>query len=293
MRCPLALAASALLLLGACDGDEPTPATDPAPADPSAESPEPESPEAESAEAEDEAPAEAPAERPGANRWPDEACARVIVVAYQGAMAAPASVSRSEEDARARAADLRTRVTEGGEDFAEVAREESDAASSGPRGGLLGTYDREGFPAIHEPIRDPVFALAVGETSDVLEAPYGFVVARRCVVEKIHTRHILVRYAGARNAPDDVTRTQAEARALATQLRAQAIAEGADFAAIARESSEDASADEGGDLGLVGRGLLAPAYEAAAWELQDGAISEVVESEFGFHVIQRIPDDEG
>jgi len=228
---------------------------------------------------------------PAADRWPNEACARAIVVAYRGAMAADEDVTRTEEEARARAEGIRTRVTEGGEEFADVARADSDASSSGPRGGLLGTYAREDFPEIHAPIRDAVFDLEVGETSEVLTAPYGFVVARRCPVEKVNSRHILVRYAGARSAPDDVTRSREEARALAEAILEEVGADGADFAAIARERSEDASAERGGALGMVGRGLLAPAYEETVWELDEQAISAVVESEFGFHIIQRLPDD--
>ncbi len=262
VRLLLALA----LLSTACGGEEAAPAAPPA------EPPAPPEPEA-----------------PPPPAYPNEACARVIVVAWQGATAAGEDVTRSEDEARARAEALRARV-EGGEDIAALARTESDASSSGPRGGLLGTYTRESFPAIHAPIRDAVFDLEVGALSEVIRAPYGYVVARRCPVEKIHTRHILVRHAGARNAPDDVTRTEAEARARAEALRAQVLAEGADFAAIARAESEDASAEEGGDLGMVGRGLLAQAYEEAAWALEVNGVSEVVQSDFGFHVIQRLPD---
>ncbi|MCA9607646.1 MAG: peptidylprolyl isomerase [Myxococcales bacterium] len=266
---PISLVFALSLALAACGGEE-TPA-EPAPAPPP----------------DDEVPAEEVAPPPPA--YPNEACARVIVVAWQGAVAAGDGITRSEEEARARAEALRAQI-EGGADIAALARTDSDASSSGPRGGLLGTYTRESFPPIHAPIRDAVFDLEVDGLSDVIRAPYGFVVARRCPVEKIHTRHILVRHAGARNAPDDVTRTEAEARARATELRAQVMAEGADFAAIARAESEDSSAEEGGDLGMVGRGLLAQPYEEAAWALDENAISDVVQSEFGFHVIQRLPD---
>ncbi|HJL16067.1 MAG TPA: peptidylprolyl isomerase [Sandaracinaceae bacterium LLY-WYZ-13_1] len=222
---------------------------------------------------------------------PEEACARAIVVAWQGAMAAGDDVTRSEDEARARAEALKARI-EGGEGFAEVARAESDAASSGPRGGMLGTYTREDFPEIHAPIRDAVFELEVDELSDVVRAPYGYVVARRCPVEKVTTRHILIRYEGARNAGDDVTRSEDEARQEAQRLREQLDEEGADFAALAREHSEDSSAERGGDLGAVGRGLLAPEYEEAAFALEVNAISQPVRTEFGYHIIQRLPDEE-
>lgn len=236
---------------------------------------------------EPEAPPEHVAEPP-APEYPNEACARVVVVAWGGAMAAGQDITRSEDEARTRAGELRAQI-EGGADIADIARAQSDASSSGPRGGLLGTYTRESFPAIHEPIRDAVFELSVGDLSTVLRAPYGFVVAERCPVEKIHTRHILVRYAGARNA-GDVTRSEPEAAARAAELRGRVTAPGADFAAIARADSEDASAEDGGDLGMVGRGLLAQPYEEAAWNLGVGEVSQVVRSEFGFHIIERLAD---
>ncbi|MFK7991662.1 MAG: peptidylprolyl isomerase [Sandaracinaceae bacterium] len=266
------LALTLSLSLAACGEDAPDPAPSPAPGP------------AEVAEVEEPASPEltAPAD-------PNEACARVVVVAWQGAMAAGDEITRSEEDARARAEELRGRL-EQGEDMAALARADSDASSSGPRGGLLGTYTRDDFPAVHTPIRDAVFNLQVHQTSEVVRAPYGFVVARRCPVEKVTTRHILIRYAGARNAGDDITRTEAEARAEAENLRTQ-IEEGADFADIAREHSEDGSADNGGLIGSTGRGLLQPEYEEAAYALEINAVSQVVETAFGFHLIQRLPDE--
>ena len=113
-------------------------------------------------------------------------------------------------------------------------------------------------------------------------------VAQRCKVEKVHTRHILVRYKGAKNAEPKIKRSKEEAQKLAEKLRAEATAPKADFAALAKKKSEDSSAERGGDLGDVGRGLFAPAYEAAAFALGPGEVSAVVETDFGFHVIQRV-----
>ncbi len=75
---------------------------------------------------------------------------------------------------------------------------------------------------------------------------------------------------------------------MATEIRQAAVAANADFEALARERSEDSSASSGGDLGEVGRGRLAPEYEAAAFELRPGQVSDVIETEFGFHIIQRV-----
>ncbi len=256
------------LLLWGCDDDEP--------AAPAA---------AESAAAEAPAPEPEPEAPPAAD--PNEACAQVLVVAWQGAEYAAGDITRSKTEARARAEELWARLEQGA-DFAEVARAESDAASTAPRGGLMGTYTRDEWPAAHEPIRDAVFALSVGQLGEVVEAPYGWVIARRCPIEKAHTRHILVRYQGAKNAPDDLDRDEDAARRLADEIHNAVLAPGADFAAIARERSEDSSAERGGDVGMLGRGRLAPAYEEAAFALSPGEVSAVVETEYGFHVIQRV-----
>lgn len=218
----------------------------------------------------------------------DEICAEVIVVQWQGAAGASEAITRSQGDARVRAEELLRGLETGARDFPTVAREDSDARSSGARGGLLGTYSRQSWPQQHEAIRDRAFALQIDQTSEVTEAPYGWVIVHRCPTEHRYTRHVLVRFAGARNAGPEITRTHDEAQALAAQIRERLAAPGADFLAIARESSEDTSRERGGDMGWLGRGRLAPAYEAAAFALDVGAVSEPVESEFGFHVIQRV-----
>ena len=67
------------------------------------------------------------------------------------------------------------------------------------------------------------------------------------------------------------------------------ILEGESFATMAILYSEDAgSAKKGGELGFTGRGEFAPEFEATAFNLRDGEISEVIETQFGFHIIQLI-----
>jgi peptidyl-prolyl cis-trans isomerase SurA len=64
---------------------------------------------------------------------------------------------------------------------------------------------------------------------------------------------------------------------------------GADFAKLAELYSDDpASAKRGGDLGLISRGDFVPEFEAAAFNLKDGEISDIVQTQFGFHIIQMI-----
>jgi len=72
------------------------------------------------------------------------------------------------------------------------------------------------------------------------------------------------------------------------------LAAGADFAELAKEYSEDAeSAENGGDLGWIERGAMAPEFEEAAFALEVGAISEIVETEAGLHIIKVTDRKEG
>lgn len=61
---------------------------------------------------------------------------------------------------------------------------------------------------------------------------------------------------------------------------------GEDFASLARKYSDDGSASQGGELGWVSRGQFVAEFEASAFQLEPEQISDIVESEFGFHIIQ-------
>ena len=61
---------------------------------------------------------------------------------------------------------------------------------------------------------------------------------------------------------------------------------GKDFADAAKEYSEDISASEGGDVGFVEKGKMVPEFEKAVYSLKEGAISDIVETEYGYHIIK-------
>lgn len=84
--------------------------------------------------------------------------------------------------------------------------------------------------------------------------------------------------------PDDKD-NQAKAKEKAEGLRKKALA-GEDFAKLAKENSDCPSREQGGDLGTFTRGRMVKSFEDAAFALEVGKISEVVESEFGYHVIK-------
>lgn len=106
--------------------------------------------------------------------------------------------------------------------------------------------------------------------------------------EQVGARHILISYAGALRAQPTVTRTKDEAKALAEKVMAEAKAPGADFAALAGKYSDEPNAGpRGGDLGMFTRPRMVKEFSDVAFALKVDEISSVVETKFGFHVIQR------
>jgi peptidyl-prolyl cis-trans isomerase D len=101
------------------------------------------------------------------------------------------------------------------------------------------------------------------------------------VPEQVHARHILFKL--AKDAPpEQVEATRKKAEAARARL-----ASGADFAALARELSDDpGSKDKGGDLGFFQRGQMVPPFEQAAFSLEPGQLSEPVRTDFGFHILR-------
>ncbi|PKN59772.1 MAG: hypothetical protein CVU53_06505, partial [Deltaproteobacteria bacterium HGW-Deltaproteobacteria-11] len=98
--------------------------------------------------------------------------------------------------------------------------------------------------------------------------------------ESAHVRHILV----AKTTGDD-EKTKAEKKAKADDLRKQLLG-GADFAKTALTSSDCPSKQTGGDLGTFTRGQMVKPFEDAAFSQKKGEIGPVVETDFGYHIIQ-------
>ena len=98
--------------------------------------------------------------------------------------------------------------------------------------------------------------------------------------ERVRARHILLKTTGKSEA--EVKAIQAKAEDLLKQLRG-----GADFAALAKQHSEDpGSAAKGGDLDWITRGQTVPVFEQAAFSLKPNELSNVIKTEYGFHIVQ-------
>jgi peptidyl-prolyl cis-trans isomerase C len=104
--------------------------------------------------------------------------------------------------------------------------------------------------------------------------------------ESVRASHILLLTKDADEAGKKAARTKIDA----LLKRAKA---GEDFAALAKENSQDGSASQGGDLGFFPRGRMVPEFDQAVFALQPGEISEVVGTQFGYHIIKLTEKKEG
>lgn len=196
--------------------------------------------------------------------------------------ATPAQVAALE----ARAGEIMQRARSGG-DFSALANEFSAAATRG-NGGQMGLRSAERYP--------PLFVkatqnLRAGELAGPVRSGAGFhilkVIEKKqgsglsdAVITQTHARHILLR----------LTPQLSEAAALEklAGFRKRIVAGQADFAALARENSQDASAKEGGDLGWAGAGAFVPEFEKVLNSLAPNEVSEPLVSRFGVHLVQLL-----
>lgn len=201
----------------------------------------------------------------------------------------PAGADSATIEARQdRARDLRSRIVEEDADFADVAASQSrgeHAAEGGDMGWVAGT-------ALPGAFAEAVTALAPGETSDVFRDEEGFHLLRledmrggealepqqKVMVDEVQASHILLK-------PNEI-RDDERTRDLARQLR-ERLEAGDEFAAVAREYSDDnATANQGGELGWVQPQRLDPATRRQISELQAGEISPIFQTNEGYEIIR-------
>ncbi len=206
-------------------------------------------------------------------------------------VAVPEGANEAQVNAlQAKAQGLATRVR-AGEDFAALAREFSDAPGKA-NGGVLGLRTADRYPPLFV---DATQTLRTGGIAGPVRSGAGFHILK--VIEKLQggmpgvnvtqnrARHILLR--------PGPQLSESAARERLADFRRRILAGQADFAALARENSQDGSAAEGGDLGWSNPGQFVPEFEDALERLTPGQIAEPVTSRFGVHLIQLLERREG
>ncbi len=173
-----------------------------------------------------------------------------------------------------------------GEEFANVAASYSDAQDA-MSGGSLGWRALDRLPTLFS---DVVSKFKPGQISEILRSPAGYhivkLIARRggaqgndSRISQTHARHILIKTSEVIN--------DAEARRRLVALK-ERLDNGADFAELARTTSQDMSASKGGDLGWLYPGDTVPEFERVMDALAPGKVSDPVQSPFGWHLIQVV-----
>ncbi|MFQ5355996.1 MAG: peptidylprolyl isomerase [Mariprofundaceae bacterium] len=177
------------------------------------------------------------------------------------------------------------------EDFARLAALNSDAPDAA-RGGDIGWFSPGSLPPRFATVMD----LAVHQTSQPLRSPSGFHLLyimderikepepRKESYDEVHARHILIKLPQTADAQTE-SKIRQRATDIADELKGTSDEE---FATRAKELSQGPSAEQGGDLGWFRRGQMVDVFEKAAFGMQAEETSDVIESEFGLHIIRLV-----
>ena len=186
------------------------------------------------------------------------------------------------EQVRLRAEELRQSIIQGKISFPVAARKYSQAGNASD-GGELGWKKADQLPTL---FADALKDMQEGGISQPLVSPAGIHLlklnelkgSKQLLVDQTRARHILLQA---------VNKVDIEHAVSQLQTVRQEIIDGADFAVIAADISQDpGSAVKGGELGWMNKGDTVPAFEKAMDALQIGEISQPVISQFGVHLIQ-------
>jgi len=196
---------------------------------------------------------------------------------------APEGASPEQWKTVAKRADDVLKLVKQGDDFAKLAASYSDSQDA-MNGGML---DWRQFRRLPEMFAERLPGMKKGDVSQAIRSPVGLHIFKlvdvrdaakgSAEVEQTHARHILLR------ATDALSEN--EARRRLGDLRDR-VKNGADFGELAKANSGDFSSVKGGDLGWLSPGDTVPEFDHAMNELKPGEMSDVVQSPFGWHLIQ-------
>lgn len=170
-----------------------------------------------------------------------------------------------------------------GLDFRRVAAELSEATDA-LEGGVMGWRDASNLPEL---FIDALSEMRIGQRSEVLRSANGlhilYLLDKRgrdaqIIVQQTLARHILFRV--------DRIVSDEDALIKATEVRNRIVMGGEDFETLAKSASDDPSGSKGGVLGWLMPGETVPEFEQALARLAVGEVSELVRTQFGYHVIE-------
>jgi peptidyl-prolyl cis-trans isomerase SurA len=200
-------------------------------------------------------------------------------------IAVPQAATPEElEEASRKSDEVFTKAT-GGEDFARLAVQYSNAQTA-LEGGSLGWRKGSELPTF---LGEVIATMKTGDVTNPLRTPSGFHIIKlnemrgnkQVITNQVHVRHILIK---TNELQDDATVQQK-----LTSIRDRILNKGENFAAVASVVSEDpGSAADGGDMGWSGPGTFVPEFERQVTQLQPDEISQPFRTQFGWHIVQLL-----
>jgi cyclophilin family peptidyl-prolyl cis-trans isomerase len=208
----------------------------------------------------------------------DEVSVEMLVVTYKGARTAKQNIYYDKPGAKKVAEKLTDLARRKGVVFADLINRFSDLPQQ-TKLPLLSSKQ----PNLSDFLK-PAFKLKVGQISDPVDSAFGYLIFRRVASEAVTASHILITFEGALRA--NKKRNRKEAKKLAEKILKD-LKNGIDFAELAHQYSDGPSGPKGGDLGRFTRGQMVPEFDQVVFNLELGAVSGVVETQFGYHIIKR------
>lgn len=202
---------------------------------------------------------------------------------------APDAAPKDTLAAYEKAMSLRRRITEGGEDFNAVARENSDdpsARGASGNGGKLGYFTA--MQMVY-PFESAAYVTPAGQVSAPVRTRFGYHLIKvdnvRAAQGEIKVAHLMVRATPGMPAADSAT-----AKKKVDELYARLARRNENWDKLVGQFSEDAgSAPNGGELPAFGTGRMIPSFEEAAFKLQKpGDIAPPVQTPYGWHIIKLL-----
>lgn len=184
---------------------------------------------------------------------------------------------------RERAERILTRAR-AGDDFFKLAQENSDAKDAAT-GGQMGLRSVDRYPTL---FTEATQNLSVGGISAIVKSGAGFHVLKVLAKQESNNSSVKITQTRARHILLRTGPQLSETAAIAklADFKKRIESKSADFATLAKENSQDASAAEGGQLGWANPGQFVPEFENAMNQLAPGKISDPLVSRFGVHLIQ-------
>lgn len=171
-----------------------------------------------------------------------------------------------------------------GADFAALAKEYSADEATKNVGGDLGFITKNGA---YSDLYDDAAKLKVGGVSGLIETDADINIIKLVATQdakEVKANHLRICWSGAQSCTSDLSKEDAKKKI--DELKAQATKE--NFVQLVKDNSTEPGASEsGGDLGWFGKGMMVKPFEDATFAMKVGEISEVVETQFGYHLIYK------